>query len=234
LSLLSIAIPILMIILTIGGFTACFWGYRRFMGGVRSAGFFIGGLLGFLIIFPYSLARHDAVSTLIMLGAGFLIGGIAGLIFSISLNRVLTFVTGAIIGFLLSTLIFSSQAFDVIFSNQFSLAALRQALGSTIILHIIIAIIVGVLAIFFQRPIVIASTAIWGAAWIVLPLAVGYYWFNHSNQSFALSFVSEAIHVYGVFLLSGWIILSIIGALFQFRYATHEEYHPIHLLKRQK
>lgn len=233
-TLYSIAIPILLIIFIIGGFTACFWGYRRFMGGVKSAGFFIGGLLGFLIIFPFSLARHDVVSTLIMLGAGFLIGGIAGFLFSISLNRVLTFVTGAIIGFFLSVLIFSSNALEVIFNNQFSLIELRQALGGTIILHIIIAIIVGVLALFFQRPIVIASTAIWGAAWIILPLAVGYYWLTHSNQSFTLSFVPETIHAYSVFLFTGWIILTIIGALFQFRYAAHKEHRPIHLFKRQK
>ncbi len=234
LTLLSIGIAILLIVLIIGGFIACFWGYRRFMGGVKSAGFFIGGLLGFLVIFPFSLARHDTVSTLIMLGAGFLFGGIAGFLFSISLNRILTFFTGAIIGFFLSALIFSPAALEVIFSNQFSLVAMRQALGNTIILHIIIAIIVGVLALFFQRPIVISSTAIWGAAWIVLPLAVGYYWMTHSSQLFTLSFVSETIHAYGIFLLTGWIILSIIGALFQFRYATQKEQHPIRLFTKQK
>jgi hypothetical protein len=231
---LSIAIPILLVILIIGGLTACFWGYRRFMGGVKSAGFFIGGLLGFLVVFPFSLARHDIVSTLIMLGAGFLIGGIAGFLFSISLNRILTFVTGAIIGFFLSVLVFSPSALELIFSNQFSLTALRQAFGNMIILHIIAAIIVGVLAIFFQRPIVITSTAIWGAAWIVLPLAVGYYWMKHSSQSFKLSIVNETIHAYGVFLLVGWIILSIVGALFQFRYATHKEPQPIRLFKKRK
>jgi hypothetical protein len=93
---------------------------------------------------------------------------------------------------------------------------------------------VGVLAIFFQRPIVIVSTAIWGAAWIVLPIAIGYYWVKHSSQSFTLSFVTETIHAYGVFLLCSWIILSIVGALFQFRYATHKEQQPIRLFKKQK
>ncbi len=231
---LSIAIPILLVILIIGGFTACFWGYRRFMGGVKSAGFFIGGLLGFLVIFPFSLARHDTVSTLIMLGAGFLIGGIAGFLFSISLNRVLTFITGAIIGFFLSVLVFSPGAFEIIFSNQFSLIALKLALGNALILHIVAAVIVGILALFFQRPIVIASTAIWGAAWIILPLSVGYYWLTHSGQSFSLNFVTQTIHAYGVFLLSSWIILSILGALFQFRYATRKEPHPILLFKKRK
>jgi len=214
---------IILVILIIGGFVACFWGYRRFFSGIKSAGFFIGGLLGFLVALVFALRATNSTQILLILVAGFVIGGIIGFALSIALNKVLTFITGALIGFFLSVLIFSPGSLAVIFSNRFTLDALKLALGNTLPISIIISIACGILAVLFQRPIIIISTAIWGAAWVAAPLAVAYYMMNKPITEINFSIVSAAIASYPIYIIATWSVLTVLGSLFQFHETRKEK-----------
>jgi hypothetical protein len=209
--------------LIIGGFVACFWGYRRFFSGIKATGFFIGGLLGFLIALVFAFRTANTTQIVLILVTGFVIGGVVGFMVSITLNKILTFLAGGLIGFFLSVLILSPGALAVIFGTRFSPEALRLALGNAFPVHIIIAIIFGVLAVLFQRPIIIISTAIWGAAWAAVASAVAYYMMNKPIKEINLSLVSSAISEYPVFIFIAWIGLAAIGIFFQFHETRKEK-----------
>jgi hypothetical protein len=213
---------VVLALLIIGGVVACFWGYRRFFTGIKSAGFFIGGLLGFLVALVFALRTTNSTQIILILVAGFVIGGVIGFALSLTLNKVLTFITGALIGFFLSVLIFSPNSLSVIFGNRFTLAALNLALGNTLPLAIIISLAFGILAVLFQRPIIILSTAIWGAAWVVVPSAVAYYLMNKPITKIDLSIVSSTFTAYPIFIIATWIGLTVLGSLFQF-HGTRKE-----------
>jgi len=214
---------VVLALLIIGGFIACFWGYRRFFSGIKSAGFFIGGLLGFLVALVFALRTINSTSIILILVAGFMIGGIIGFLLSIALNKVLTFITGALIGFFLSVLIFAPDSLAVIFGNRFSLAALKLALGNELPIAIIISVAFGVLAVLFQRPIIILSTAIWGAAWVAAPSAVAYYLMNKPITKIDFSVIGSAMAAYPVFIIITWVALTVLGSLFQFHETRKEK-----------
>ena len=214
---------LILALLIIGGFVACFWGYRRFFSGIKSAGFFIGGLLGFLVALVFAFRTTNSTSIILILVAGFVIGGAIGFLLSIALNKVLTFITGALIGFFLSILIFAPNSIPVIFGNRFTLAALKLALGNSLTIAIIISVACGVLAVLFQRPIIILSTAIWGAAWVAAPSAVAYFLMNKPITKIDLSVVGSAIAAYPIFIIVVWIILTVLGSFFQFRETRKEK-----------
>jgi hypothetical protein len=214
-------------LLILGGVVSCFWGYKRFHKGIKSAGFFIGGLLGFLIALIFATRMNNTSQMTLILVIGFLVGGAIGYILSITLNKILTFITGGLIGFFLSILIFSPDSLGVIFSNRFSFSALNLALGTSFPLVIIFSLVFGVLAVLFQRPIIILGTAIWGAAWMVGPSIIAFYVLNKPMTEFELSIVQEAVSAYPVFTIAAWICLAILGSLFQF-YQTRKEARKSH------
>jgi hypothetical protein len=214
---------IVLALLIIGGFVACFWGYRRFFSGIKSAGFFIGGLLGFLLALVFALRSTNSTSIILILVAGFVIGGVIGFLLSLVLNKVLTFITGALIGFFLSVLIFAPDSIPVIFGNRFSLAALNLALGNALPIAIIVSVAFGILAVLFQRPIIILSTAIWGAAWVAAPSAVAYYLMNKPITKIDFSAVGSAIAAYPIFIIVTWSALTLLGSLFQFHETRKEK-----------
>ncbi len=214
---------VVLALLIIGGFVACFWGYRRFFKGIKSAGFFIGGLLGFLVAFVFALRTTNSTQSILILVAGFVIGGVIGFLLSIVLNKFLTFITGGLIGFFLSVLIFAPNSLSVIFGNRFTLAALNLALGNALPIAIIVSVAFGILAVLFQRPIIILSTAIWGAAWVAAPSAVAYFLMNKPITKIDLSIVSSAIGAYPIFVIVTWIALTVLGSLFQFHETRKEK-----------
>jgi len=215
---------LILALLIIGGFVVCFWGYRRFFSGIKSAGFFIGGLLGFLVALVFALRSNSSTSIILILVAGFVIGGVIGFLLSIALNKVLTFITGALIGFFLSVIIFAPNSIPVIFGNRFTLAALKLALGNTLPIAIIVSVAFGILAVLFQRPIIILSTAIWGAAWMAAPSAVTYFLMNKPITKIDFSVVGSAIAAYPIFIIVAWVVFTILGSLFQFN-ETRKEKH---------
>ena len=214
---------IVLALLIIGGFVACFWGYRRFFSGIKSAGFFIGGLLGFLVALFFALRTSYSTLIILILVAGFVIGGVIGFLLSITLNKILTFITGALIGFFLSVLIFAPDSIPVIFGTRFTLAALNLVLGNSLPIAIIVSVAFGVLAVLFQHPIIIISTAIWGAAWVAAPSAVAYFLLNKPITKIDLSIVSSAISAYPVFIVITWVVLAVLGSIFQFHETRKEK-----------
>jgi hypothetical protein len=216
-------ILIILAVLIIGGFAVCFWGYKRFFSGIKSTGFFIGGLLGFLVALVFALRSTNTTSIILILVAGFVIGGVIGFLISIALNKVLTFITGALIGFFLAILIFAPNSIPVIFGNRFSLAALKLALGNSLPIAIIVSVVFGILAVLFQRPIIILSTAIWGAAWVAAPSAVAYYLMNKPITKIDFSVVGSAIAAYPIFIIVTWIALTTLGSFFQFHQTRKEK-----------
>jgi len=182
------------IIALVLGAVLCFLGYRIFKSFVMVYGFIIGAGLG------AALARQIAPdSTLIMVLAA-LIAGLIGAVLLRFLYWLAIFIIGAAAG-----------------------AVLAQVIGSMfgqttpLLLVIVAAVIVGVLAVVFQRLAIILITAFSGAwaavSGVVSPL---------TGQAISLTgaFTLPDVELASgtqVIVLVAWLVLGIVGAVYQFR-----------------
>ncbi len=181
----------------IGGAIICFWGYRLFKVVLGIAGFIAGAAL-----FYHFGAQYTAKMIVLVILAIF--GGLIGASLSMAFYYVGLFLLGALAGWQLGFLIATAVNIEFV-----------------IIIPIIAAVIVGILACFFQKPIIIVATALIGA-WSVV--TGGFYFFGTGiipTDLFRDPFMLvESLRDTNPVVILAWIVLSIAGIIFQFSCRT--------------
>jgi hypothetical protein len=177
----------------IAGVIICFWGYSIFKVVLGVAGFIAGAVL-----FYYFGANYT--SNMIVLVILAIFGGMIGASLSVAFYYIGLFLLGALAGWQLGFLI--AMAINIEF---------------VIIIPIIVAMIAGILACFFQKPIIIISTALIGG-WSVV--TGGFYFFGTGiipTDLFRDPFMLvESLRETNPVVILAWIALSIAGMIFQF------------------
>lgn len=195
----SVLVALAAIIL---GIINCFFGYRffRFMLGVY--GFLLGFGLG------AALAQNLAEGNTIVLVVAGLIAGIIGALIMVFLYFVGVFIVGAVAGILLANALGSAFGWD-----------------TPLLVAVIVGILVGIVALVLQRVVLILATAFSGA-WAVVSGIVALV----TGQSLTLGGAFNPPDVgqwdaMALIPLVGWLVLGIVGAVFQFR-TTAERARP--------
>jgi hypothetical protein len=174
------------------GAIECFFGYRIFKIILGITGFLVGAFLGVI------LASASSQSQVIVLLAG-LVGGIVGAVLAVVFYFIGIFLIGAVVGAVLGYVLFG-----LISTNPQSVVIL------------ILAVIAGIVAVIFQKFMIIVSTA-FGGAWGVVSgvaslagLAIG------ALDPQALSYLRPRT-LYPLILC--WLALGLVGVVVQYRSA---------------
>jgi MFS family permease len=177
----------------VAGVIVCFWGYRLFKAVLGLAGFVVGAAIF------YNFGAHYTGNMIVLVIVA-IFGGLVGASLSLAFYYVGLFLLGALAGWQLGFLI-----------------AVAVNIEFVVIIPIIAALIAGILACFFQRPVVTVATAVIGA-WSVV--TGGFYFFGTGiipTDLFRepLMLVNSLRDTNPVVVLA-WIVLSIAGMIFQF------------------
>jgi hypothetical protein len=172
------------------GALECFFGYRVFKTVLGLIGFLAGAILGAVI--GYSLSGNRIVSIL----AGIL-GGFIGAGLLVTLYFVGVFVIGALLGGILAEMLFT------LFSRS-----------SVPVVIVVLAVIGGVLAVIFQKFMIIVSTSFSGAYLAVNGLA---YLFNNPGSSTDIWAILKGQGSHEFVVLLCVIVLGSIGMFVQYR-----------------
>ncbi|MCK4537352.1 MAG: TMEM198/TM7SF3 family protein [Candidatus Krumholzibacteria bacterium] len=183
------------------GLLACFWGYRMFKAVLGLIGFILGAyLVGGLT------ASFMGGMGLVPLIAGVAGGLICGSLF-VGLYFMGIFVLGAAAGWLFGVLITSMA------SNSLH-----------ILLFIILALVGGILAVTFQKTIIVVATAILGSWYLV----AGSFFFMGSGYTPMITFrdpagLSMSGDGPGIVIIACWLALAVSGMIFQFKYSKNSD-----------
>jgi hypothetical protein len=191
------------------GSISCFFGYRIFRLILGILGFFLGALAAGGIAFY--LTNGSQIIVLIAALAGGIIGaGIFALLYFVGI-----FVLGAILGGLIGTLI-------------------STALGGSLqfFIQIILAIVGGVIALIFQKFMIIIATAFSGS-WSIV---TGIYYFITGDLELYRMFQHPGnlfiMNVNFYIMLLCWLILAIIGIVIQYKITQKRPYKEKYKPKR--
>ena len=195
--------------LVVFGIAACIAGYSMFRSMVPLWGFLLGGWIGFTML-PVFVSGPQAAQIIYQIGS-FLIGGVVGAIIAYPLYYVIIFLSGGALGMMTGILI--GALIDMGGINSFrhldTLASMSfppsPQSGTQFLAMVICGLIMGGLAIAFQKFMVIASSAFLGAAAIISGL-VG-----------PIAQIATSDMGRGAVTILGWIILGFIGVFIQFR-----------------
>jgi len=196
------------IVLIVLGIISCFMGYSMFRNMLPLWGFLVGGWIGYTLMPGFLPAQSGQV--LYQIGS-FLVGGIIGALISMPLYFVIIFLSGGALGMLMGIL--TGALIEV-----GGLSSIRQLTTFTsmsfppfpqtalqFILMVIFGLVLGGVAIGFQKFMICASSAFLGAAAIMTGLTGTV--FLASNTDMGRSAV----------MLAGWLILGLLGLFLQFR-----------------
>jgi hypothetical protein len=181
------------------GTIQCFFGYRIFKVILGLTGFLMGGALAASV--GYALSQAVVVAIL----AG-LVGGVIGASLMIVLYYIGIFLMGAFFGGLIGTAVFMA-----IQNHPEPVAWLIFAVISTIL-----AIIAGVLALIFQKLMIIIATAFAGAWGVVTGIA--YFTtgvIDPTNIDRMLGLKGAQLYT----ILLSWLALGIVGVIVQYVFA---------------
>jgi hypothetical protein len=182
------------------GALQCFFGYRIFKFILGLIGFLLGGALAGSI--SYTFSQEEIFTPLLGL-----VGGFIGTALMVALYYVGVFLIGALLGGILGIVLYA-----VAESNPDPAAML------------ILAVITGVIALIFQKLMIIVSTG-FGGAWSVV-IGIAYYiadsvYLSNLEQIFR----SGGSHLYAILL--SWLALGIIGVIVQYRSSPAKETQPL-------
>jgi hypothetical protein len=172
------------------GALECFFGYRIFRIILGLIGFLIGAILGAAI--GYSLSGDRIVSLL----AG-VVGGVIGASLLVALYFVGVFIVGALLGGVLSAMLYTILNHD-----------------PALVVIIVLAIIGGVIAIIFQKFMIIVSTSFSGS-WVVVSGLASLFAKQTSPTDIGMLIRSEGSSTYIILLIA--IALGIAGMVVQYR-----------------
>jgi hypothetical protein len=183
------------------GAIQCFFGYRFFK--------FILGLIGFLAggfwagALGYDLSQQEAIALLAGLAGGFI-----GAALMVALYFIGIFLVGAFLGGVLGAVLF----------------ALAESNPEPAVL-LILAALTGIIAMIFQKIMIIMSTG-FGGAWSVVTGITYFTTGAIDPTSIERLFKAGGSHLYTVVLC--WLVLGITGALVQYKaaQANQEEARP--------
>lgn len=171
------------------GLVQCFWGYRLFRIVIGIVGFAIGAVLGWALGLSFIGEQWGAI-----LGA--ILGGVIGAALLSALYFLGVFVMGGLLGAMLG-----ASVMGVLGLDQIPLVLL------------ILGIIGGIIALIFQRAMIILATAFSGSWSVVTGIAYflggGYVWSSLPEGMRGVSWQTVAV-------LFGWVALGIIGSVVQF------------------
>ena len=178
------------------GAVQCFLGYRIFKFILGLTGFLIGGALAGVI--GYAISQQEVVALL----AG-LVGGFIGAALLIALYFIGVFLIGALLGGILGAVFF---------------AVAGSSPEPAVLL--ILAVIAGVIALIFQKFMIIVSTG-FGGAWSVV-MGIAYFTTGAIDPTnLERMFRSGGTLLYAILLC--WIALGIVGVIVQFKSAPKKE-----------
>ena len=178
------------------GALQCFFGYRIFKFILGLIGFLLGGALAAAI--GYGISQEEAVALL----SG-LVGGFIGAALMVLLYFVGVFLIGALLGGVLGAVLF---------------AVAESTPAPAVVL--ILAVIAGVVALIFQKFMIIVSTGFSGAWNVVTGIA---YFTTGAIDPTNIGglFRSRGGHLYAIVLC--WLALGIVGLIVQYRTAPTKE-----------
>lgn len=196
------------LVLVVLGILLCFAGYSMFRSMLPLWGFLIGGWIVYTL-FP-SFFPLQANNIFYQIGA-FAAGGIVGAIISTPLYYVIIFLSGGALGMLLGIL--TGALFEVggISSirqlSEFTSMSFPPLPQTTLqfVLMMIFGLVLGGLAIGFQKFMICASSGFLGAAAIMTGLTGTVMLYTSTDMA------QSAV------MLVGWLILGMVGVLLQFR-----------------
>ena len=168
------------------GIIECFWGYKLFKFTLAIAGFITGLIAGTKLGYLYT--SRSFISLLF----GFM-GGVIGALISLVLYYLGVFFVGSLVGYLAGIIIMGTHFF--IFSQ---------------IILIIFSIVGGILALLFQKFMIIFATSFGGAWSIVNGFA---YIMYPMKREFLTNYI----------ILTIWIVLGISGFIIQYKIFTNSE-----------
>jgi len=180
------------------GTLQCFFGYRLFKFVLGVTGFFLGGIVG------ASLAGAQTSEALFLVLAAF-VGGVVGAALLVVLYFVGVFLLGAWLGGLVGVILVTAMA-----------------LPPVPLLLPVAAVLGGVLALVFQKFMIILSTALGGAGSVVLGIA--YFTTDLINPANPEHFCRAKGSQF-LALLLGWLVLGLAGLLVQY-YAARKPKIP--------
>ena len=191
-------VHILLLLSVPVGMICCFLGYKAFKFVLGIFGFVAGLFIGNILVVTFF--EFDGLVMWIIV----IVGGILGAGLSVSLYFFGIFVTGAVAGGLLGSVISTEVTVE------------------PIIVILVMGLIFGILALVVQKLIIIVSTALAGA-WMAV--SGGAYFLGGFN---VFRFFQEPSSAWESFrgrevLLIGWLLLSGLGMLVQFRSRTREK-----------
>ena len=178
------------------GAVQCFLGYRIFKVILGLTGFLIGGALASAL--GYAISQQEVVALL----AG-LLGGFIGAALLVALYFIGVFLIGALLGGVLGGVLFAVAGSDP---------------EPAVLL--ILAVIAGVIALIFQKFMIIVSTGFGGAFGVVVGIT---YFTTEAIDPTNLEriFRSDGSHLYAILLC--WIGLGIVGVIVQYKSAPTKE-----------
>lgn len=182
------------------GLLCCFWGFRMFRVILGILGFAIGAML--VGQFVYNLTDGGMVLTVIAA----IFGGIIGSALVLFVYFIGIFLIGAAAAYLLLNMLASPAGF-----------------AGNIAVVVIVAVIGGILALIFQKFIIIVSTAFIGAWCFVSGL---FYFFGsgiHPLEITELSWILKNYYYPQFYvMLAFFLLLGIAGCIFQYRLSARE------------
>lgn len=184
------------------GILSCFWGYRIFKIILGIIGFILGAYLAGSVGIYFT--HHIGLVTIIAA----IVGGIIGASLIASLYYVGIFILGAVGGWLLGVMITGAAGHQI-----------------HLVLLIVIAIACGILAVIFQKLIIIVSTASYGSWNIVSGL---FAFFGGGFTTIRVFRYPAILLNYGgssyYLILLFWLLLTIAGVIFQYRFAGRKKF----------
>ena len=178
------------------GALQCFFGYRIFKLILGLTGFLLGGALAGAV--GYAISQEEAVALL----AG-LVGGFIGAALMVVLYFIGIFLIGALLGGVLGAVLF------VVAESNPEPAVL-----------LILAVIAGVIALIFQKFMIIVSTG-FGGAWSVVTGIAYFTTGSIDPTNLERMFRSGGSHLYTILLC--WLALGIVGVIVQYRSVPTKE-----------
>lgn len=180
----------------IAGILVCFWGYRIFKLVLGLAGFLAGAWLFYMVGMHFT--GRPGVLTIILT----IFGGLIGASLSVFFYYIGLFLVGALGGWHLGMLIAGATWTALVLAVPIALA-----------------VVGGILAIFFQKLVVVVSTAFFGAWGIV----AGGFYFLGSGLFPADLFMRpvpalESLRAMNPLFVLVWFALAAAGLVYQYRY----------------
>jgi len=200
----------LFLILTVlFGILSCFWGYRAFKVVLGIVGFAVGAYLG-AVAGAYFTGGFGVVAVITALVGGLIGAALVSFVYYVGI-----FVLGALGGWVIYTMIAGAAGY-----------------GPHLILLIVLALIGGILALFFQKFLIIISTAFIGS-WCVVSGGFSLLGsdFGPLDLFHAPVRLLRPVGGLNTIVVICWVALGLLGSIFQFGFSDRHGFKKVEKAK---